>query len=681
MATQHDPTSVGQPASNVAPQQPASSLSAISSADSSNNDAAVTTEPSTGNTSAPAPITDAPLSNLSSFDSHTDAKNQGDASNVDAIPNSKQPLTGAVEPSPAVKDVIDSRALSETQDETSSDNAKEASIAALIRQVSDMKNELERMMARMSPGDTKRHNLALNQLHDAFKFCASKVPETVAEVPTSPTPEPAPSIQHYMDTLPTGPIENMLRYFSSRPRIADWPKHITPRDAELLYLDQGPMGEAFRRQCTDVEISCGITSSTRAADILLNPREQNAQTNKVIEVAGKFFTKLTYHGDRDENSAPHLISWIEPYRLHCTSVVHLALTRVHVRYLTDILEARSGKLESITLDSYSSSRSHLYVVSKHGKGVKKLSICPGANAPEMLWHTVGPTLEELEIPLPMKPPPPGMAKFGLKYAKEHCKALKRLIMPKDTVPHELEDLIKSLGDQLEFCKANFVKMQYQQVSAIGNACPNATFELTSTVKLDVIMALHYRVPSLKFSKAMLDPVPDSFFESYTNIKTLSISMPDGDTCWFLSNLLREPKPNLAEVSITFMQENPAELLDLLIKVTTLTKLKLWTRTLPVEGLEKVVKRNKKLNKLTLKSRTMDMRLVRQVLRMCRDCEELAELRISKMSHLAPPPPSRMGSVETVSSSTAYEIARTADECVAFKHRNTFVQILGVDYVF
>lgn len=683
MATEHDPTSSAQPTSDAPSEQAVPLLSTVASGESSSNESNLVTEVTEGNTTTDTTrISDAPLTNLASSITNTNAELVGDVSSDKTAQHNERGATGgSVVPTTTVEDVTDSRSITQSLplDSDHDDDANSA-IAAMLKRVSDMQNEIQRMVSRMSPGDTKRHTSALNELHGALKVCASTLPETEIDNTPSvvPTAEPSTSRIQFIDTLPTGPIEHMLRYFSSRPRIAEWPKHITARDAEFLYLDQGPMGEAFRRQCTEVEICSGLTP-TRYAEILLNPREPNARTNEVIQVAGKHFTKLAYYGDRDENAAPHMVSWIEPYRIHCTSVIHLTLNRVHVRYLKEILQARSGKLESLTLDLYSSSRSHLWEVAKYGKGLKKLSISPGADAPEMLWISVGPTLEELEIPLPTKPVPPGVPKFGFRYAQEHCKSLKRLSMPKDSVPNELEELIKSLGDQLEFCKANFAKMQYQQVTAIGNSCPNASFELTSTVKLDVIMALQYRVPSLKFSKAMLDPVPDNFFESYTNIKTLSISMPDSDTCWFLSSLLRQPKPNLAEVSITGVQDNPSELLHLLSKITTLNKFKLWCKELPIDGLEGVVKSNNKLNKLSLKARVTDMRVVRQVLRMCRDLEDLSELRISKLTSPAPPP--RPGSADTMSSSTSFEIARTADECMLFKRRNTFVQILGVDYVF
>jgi len=273
----------------------------------------------------------------------------------------------------------------------------------------------------------------------------------------------------------------------------------------------------------------------------------------------------------------------------------------------------------------------------------------------------------------------------LKNVTEHCKNLSRFIVNKHfSQIDDMANLLKGLGDRLTFAKADFSHLTFNQVQEIGNACPNAMFEFSGTgvLKLDVIMALGYRIETLTFSKRMVDMVvPPNFFDNLTPLKSITLAVVEGDTGWFLSNLLNQPKPNLREINITTMQDNPVEILELIAtKMTKLNKLKLWCRELPVEGLEKLVMSNQEMHKITLKARPAPMERIRQVLKVCAECKVLKELRIGRISLPSPPPPPRSNAADTVGYSTAHEIARTADACMPFRRRNTFVQILGVDYV-
>lgn len=572
-----------------------------------------------------------------------------------------------------------------------------ATLSSMLEQMSRMRDTLQTLLSGMAPSDAERHTAQLHQLQDALTSCAEKLPRPAdsevtdlvdvadpadTDTHTHTTPKSGIKTPHrplnYLEQLPEGPLEAILRFFSSRPRAADWGKHISARDAEALLLLDGPLGDAARRRFRDIELNSGTgSSSSRLGEVLLSMREAPERLNTVLERTGSALTKLAYVGDRDENSPPHLTAWMQPFTVHCSSVKHLTLHRVHTSYFDSLLRSCGSQLESLTLDSNTSTRAHLYLVGRHCAGLLKLVMCPGLSIPENLWEKLGPTLTELEMSPATKPPGP---KIMLKYIQEHCRAITRFALSKDSAPPELIDLLKSYGDQLLFAKANFGFLPFPTVTSLANACPNAVFELSGPMKPDIVMGLQYRVHTLKFSKPLLDPVPPAFFEECKHVRVLSVQMPDSDTAWLITSLLRDPKPSLAEVSITGTQDNPAEILDALAKKTTkLTKLKLCSKSLPVDDLEPVLKVNPGLLKLTLKARTVDLRTVRQVLRVCAQCKELRELRISKVSSPAPPP--RPPVPETVASATAFEIARTADACMPFRRRNAYVQISSVDYVF
>lgn len=539
-------------------------------------------------------------------------------------------------------------------------------LADVLSQVTGVRSDVEKLLERLSPNELKQHHGQLEELRELLETCASSLPGASSDVPTSVPKD-------YFDLLPPGPLENVMRYVSSRPCSPEWPKYVDPADAEALYLGDNVLCEAFRRRFTKVELQTAV-GGTRSAEMYLRTRNWNSGALDVMRKSGQFIKEVTYTGDRENNSAPHMVNWIDKFREHCVNVTHLYLNRVHIYYFAMILEAHDSKLESLVLDSLCSSRNHLFIAARHCKGLKKLCLQPGVSVPEALWESIGPSLEDLEISPLSKGPVP---KDVLKSVQTHCRALVRVNVSKDCPHLQLADLLVSYGEQLKFAKGGFGLMPYPQCRRVAESCPNAVFELSNTVKFDVVSALHYRVTNLKLGKPLLEPVPTDFFESFNVLHSLTLTYGDGDAGWFLSSLLRTEKPELTELTISTVQENPLEIMSILSsRTTTLRKFRLWSKDIPIEGLAGVVKANKMLDKLTFKVRNTDGRPVHDLLRICYACEHLKELYVVKLPATSVPPSRNMELV----SANAHDIARTADACMPLRKRNTYVQIFNVDYL-
>lgn len=533
-------------------------------------------------------------------------------------------------------------------------------LAGMVAQANAIKSYVEQVLGALSPGELKRYGTQLDDFKTLLRACTDAVPVA------------APS--SYFELVPKGPLENITRCLSARPRSLEWTKHVDPADAEILYLGDGALCDAFRLAFTNVELQT-LPTATRTADMYLRTRNWTAGANDVLKRAGQHFKALTYSGDSEPNSPPHLVSWIDPFRRYCDNVIELHLNKVHTAYFDMILEARAGKLEKLYLDSCCSSRNHLFVVARHCAGLKSLCMQPRVSVPDSLWTSLAPSLTELELAPTMKCPPP---RDVLKAVQASCRALTHVTVGKDYIAVQLAELLISYGAQLLFAKAGFGLMPFPQCQNIADACPNAMFEISSSVKFEVVAALKYRMHNLKLGKPILEPMPPNFFESFDMLRSLTLTFNDGDAGWFLSSLFRSPKPELTELTVSSVQDNPMELLSILAtRTTSIRKLRLWCKDLPVEGLGGVVDANKLLDKLTFKVRNADGYRVHEVVRICYRCESLRELKIIKLPNTSLPPQSRL--CDTVAA-TAQAIARTADVCMPLRRRNTYVQIFNVDYL-
>lgn len=91
-----------------------------------------------------------------------------------------------------------------------------------------------------------------------------------------------------------------------------------------FYLHENQPGDSF-----NVELITGATAS-KSGEVFRKTRTAHSRT-------GKKHIKKLLHG---VDSPPHMTSWIEPYRLHCSNINHFTFNSVHVSYCEDFLKAR-----------------------------------------------------------------------------------------------------------------------------------------------------------------------------------------------------------------------------------------------------------------------------------------------------------------------------------------------------
>lgn len=327
-------------------------------------------------------------------------------------------------------------------------------------------------------------------------------------------PPTAPSTSNderpmYLDLLPQGPLENILRHLSERPRSLQWEKHVDPKVAQAMYCGTGALTLLFRRKFPHVNVTSDFyrskppTGSPKVfstVEMPLNCRTWDSGSVKVLQASGGSITGITCTADRNARPAPHLVTWIDPFLKHCHNLKSLDVKCMCLPFFEKIIQRCGPTLESLAMDNTTSSTAHIDCIAKHCFGLRRFSTVLRTATPLHVWPTIGAKLEDLRFVLTE----PNMnIVHGSHYSymqqmlgsiEKHCRRIRRITANPvcSAAFPALASLVGSYGEQLEYAKLNFSYMASDLCRSIAGKCPNAEFALTYLTRMSVIEDLNYQ---------------------------------------------------------------------------------------------------------------------------------------------------------------------------------------------
>lgn len=551
--------------------------------------------------------------------------------------------------------------------EVVSNSATNRTVPQMVDELARMRNEMQRLMGRMQ------------ELSNELEARGVKNSSTPPDLPPR-----SPQLS-YLETAPEAIVEGIVRCVSASPRRTDWIRYISSLDLQCLLLSDGILGDTFRGQhVKTLELRNTVCSTYETNDVTLFLAEAHVQVTNILTRAGSNIEKLKYYGDDLMHPPPHMTVWIDTFATHCKNVRHLTLSCTHPRTFERILSCVTGTLESLQLDYSTSMRGHFNAVVNHCVGLKKLTLSPSIELPDDLWPTIGPSLLELEL-LSIKRETSDVCRA----VQDHCRALQKFTnydFGIRSYESQFLSLLKSYGAQLQFAKANFSMLRFDQLSPLAVECSNCVFELLDTNPdfSRSVISLQYRIHNLSIRVLEL-PLPENFFVNFSRLRTLNLYLKYGECAYMLINLFKDEKPDLTEVNLlTKFTENATDLVDILATSKTLLRVMLRFESLPSGASVRQLLKNNSLEKLKIIVRDSDFVTTKDVLRACADVgDTLKFLHLSKPSAPPPKPPIHPGghSRSKPSLSPAFHVARYADLCLPMRHRNTFVHVFGIDVVY
>lgn len=610
-------------------------------------------------------------------------------------------------------------------------------LESLSREIAAVRAELQQLATRMSAQDAVHRRGELEQLRMALEACASAVPTGGAEVCVKETMP-----RSFLDILPSRALNRVLRFLSERPRNDDWKCYMSGRDATIVFQLGGPLADALGAQCELLEFHAGCVTRP----LRIRPFESGVAVLKehaaVALAAAAATTRLRFVANQNQATpnggmvaqminmhigafaeVMHLgatqlpmeeetnvmvaqealpaVEWIDVLRMAGERVVHLELVCLHAHVVEQVLQECGGRLQSLALDWFCSSRTHLRHVARYCRGLRKLSLQAVSELESELWAAIGASLRELEIPMSRlhypnqaHGPPMQLRHVDqlLAAATPHCTNLSRVVVEVQSRGKALCDLLIACGDRLQFARVNLSRATESMCAAIAAACPAAVFELISIATRCAVRGLRYRVRSMAVSAALVSraPVPPSVggvglmfgigsmdpLEFCSHVKMLRslqlVRMREGASA-VLDAIISLSKPPLERVVVQAPTESPFGILDALNGGTPRLKvLTMETQELPSQGLDEFVDAHGELEKLLLHTRSsaLAFKKVHAIVNAVARLPKLNELRI--WADVKPFCVER----PILSSHT---ISQTRNQCMILRARGVSVHIFGIDY--
>lgn len=577
----------------------------------------------------------------------------------------------------------------------------------------DTLSALSKEQAESHEGHLSRLSAAL----DDYAMQLSPIPLTDGFLPKKQTAPPGGS---YLATLPPKARETVVRHISARPRSPAWKEFVDPDHAEALYCLSGPLADTFRSIFPEVDIGSDEPPSSPSAPMAKYPqpgkyypqpkpktpvvkpfamqlrsRGWTSGARRVLESAADAITTVNYEGDGMRDSAPHLLSWIDPFREKCVNVRHLAVWDMDFSMFERLFSARPGKLESLTLDSGSATPAHLDCVARHCEGLKRLTLSSLRSAPVLLWKNLGPTLEELTVKILRAPPaPPVVHHHGppqqpndsselVRNINEHCRALKNIRCKSHptTMHNEVSTWLRSYGAQLEFAACSFSNMLPEQCRAIADGCPDAVFEILSLSRASTVGDLRFRVREIEVEgeSPLSCTEAERIGTNCTELTKLTLKNMKWQVSVILSSLLTVPKPQLVDLTVTLMHNSSVQVFtQLAAYVSSLKKFKLCFKDAAgwdwdTEGIMQFLTANPGLERVEIgfgsKAKRVCIDTVVKILGMCIEkAKDIKEIIIVGGSN---------GYTKGMALSMR-ELNEMSNACIGLRMKSTHVHVLGID---
>lgn len=606
------------------------------------------------------------------------------------------------------------------------------SLEKLSREIAAVQQELQQLAAHMSAQDAARQRGELEKLRLALEDCASTVTRTTQHAPPVPL--------SFFDLLPGRAIERVLRLVSERPHSDTWRKHVSPDDAAALFTLGGPLGNALGAHVDLLELHEGpvsrpfllTRSGSEASDSGIAVRKEFAGV--ALRTSAGRTTRLRFvnnpatsgnalptappppigtqvtQGDAGDDGlgafgAALAVDWVGALRAGGNRIVQLELVWVHAHILEPILEEVGGRLQSLSLDRFCSSRSHLRRVATHCKKLRKLALYAMYEHDDELWAAIGPGLNELELSdnSLVYPHHTYTTNFRnnehvLNKARIYCGSLSRVIVDSPCRTKALGKLLISCGPRLLFVRTSATRILEPMFAAIGSACPNAAFELLGPASLSAIHGLRYRVRSLHVSNCLrtyrLPPPPPHSPTSYivpmsshppvdplafcahvNMLHSLELHRVCAGAAAMLEAIVSQASPPLEHIVVVATTEPPFAIFDALRSGTPLLRsFVMEASNFPDEGFDSFVDNHPKLEILHLRAKEglSHNAQFANIVRKCARFPVLKELVIRNpilspsLDHATPMLTSKM-------------IAEMRNACMVLRWRGISVNIMGVDY--
>lgn len=529
---------------------------------------------------------------------------------------------------------------------------------------------------------------------------------------------PAPAGGSYLNNLPEKARENLVRHMSARPRSPSWKEFVDPEHAESLYCLPGPFGDTFRKTFSEVDIGSDEPPASpttiskyppgskyyqppKPKSVIAKPfamqlrsRGWTSGARRVLEVASDAITSVNYEGDGQRDSAPHLLSWIDPFREKCVNVRHLGVWEMDFSMFERLFSARPGTLESLALDQASSSPAHLECVARHCVGLKRFTLHYLRSAPILLWKNIGPTLVDLSMKVMRPSPPPAPMHHGppqqandaaelIRNISEHCRALKsiRCKSHPSTLHGEVATWLRSYGTQLEVAACSFSNMLPEQCRGVADTCTEAVFEVLTLTRASTIGDLRFRVREFEVEGELpLGCVEaERIGTNCTEMTKLTLKNMKWQVAVTLSSLLSVPKPLLSDLTISLTHNSSAQVFSqLAMYVTSLKKFKLTFKETTgwdwdISGMKQFLTVNPNLERLEIgfgaKAKHASFGTIVKILSMCGELSKnIKEIIIVGGSN----------SYAKGMSLSMYHLSAMSNACIAMRLKNAHVHVLGID---
>lgn len=220
----------------------------------------------------------------------------------------------------------------------------------------------------------------------------------------------------YFDLLPDGVIDNIVRYFSERPRHRYWKTYISAADARWLLCTSTPLRPFARQQLTKLTATNDNFTRGYNDTIIMRSMQHEEELRNLVLTSGAYLTDLHLRSTL-LNSA-----WISQVAIHCTS-----LRALEVHYIMPdasfeaLLRARGHALHSLCA-WFLGTAAHLDAIANYCTSLRKLELQYLRRPCVDLWKSIGPALQSLTLSFSIALHPA----TTLSHVQTHCRRLTML---------------------------------------------------------------------------------------------------------------------------------------------------------------------------------------------------------------------------------------------------------------
>lgn len=276
------------------------------------------------------------------------------------------------------------------------------------------------------------------------------------------------SLSFFLDTFPTGVLDNVLKFFSNCPKVKHWTPHIPLESIIELYGVKGELGELMKTRFNTLCVSVSFRSARKNMRYGWKLREDTLWTNDV-EVARRFLlagggqSLHTLIVGRFISIQKYGTAMADRFLSNCPNLKSLTIHDIRGVWVSMF----GSQLEELEIEIENPS-----IISRHCPSLRALTLSNRRNvvADRDFWSNIGTRLESLTLG--------SINSEGgeLESITTHCRNLRRIsinINQESNQNDKLANLLASYGDKLEYC--HIENMNESQLATITSACTNAGF--------------------------------------------------------------------------------------------------------------------------------------------------------------------------------------------------------------